>query len=279
MRICDINPHLRFASEMRYAQAYNGKPVKVRDCRLFYVIDGEAELWIGHRRYTLTAHSLAYCSAGSEYTIHTRDGFSLISLNFDLTQAHSDRTVPFAPIMEWELRSEVYADTVEDSPFLNDHLCIGSANSVYHYLESIVAEYAGEAHLYREVCGTLLKALLLELHRQDPTDIPPKIALVKDYIQQHYAENITNRALADLVGYHEYYLNRIFTAYTGTNLHEFLLKVRLNRASYLILNTDLELKAIPEKTGFRNYPHFSSYFKKAYGYAPAEYRKRLKRGI
>ena len=246
MRVCDINPHLRFASVMRYAQAYNGKSVKVKDCRIFYVTEGSAQLYIAGKSYVLAPNSLFYCCAGSEYTIATQDGFSLISLNFDLTQEHNAMIIPFSPATpgEQEWQAAVYADRVADSPFLNTHLYLSGASGLVHHL-----------------------------------DIPPKIAYVKDYIQQHYTENITNRELADLVGYHEYYLNRIFAAYTGTNLHEYLLKVRLNRASFLILNTDLDLKEIPEKTGFRNYPHFSSYFKKVYGYAPAEYRKRLKGNI
>jgi len=281
MRVCDINPHLRFASVMRYAQAYNGKPVKVKDCRIFYVTEGSAQLYIAGKSYALAPNSLFYCCAGSEYTIATQDGFSLISLNFDLTQEHNAIVIPFSPATtgEREWQAAVYADQVTDSQFLNGHLYLSGASGLVHHLESIAAEFEGNEPFFREICSTTLKALLLELHRLNPTDIPPKIAYVKDYIQQHYADNITNRELADLVGYHEYYLNRIFAAYTGTNLHEYLLKVRLNRASFLILNTDLDLKEIPEKTGFRGYPHFSSYFKKVYGYAPAEYRKRLKGNI
>jgi len=82
--------------------------------------------------------------------------------------------------------------------------------------------------------------------------------------------------LADLVGYHEYYLNRIFTAYVGQSLHAYLMNIRLSRASYLILNTDMDLKDIPEQAGFSSYPHFSAAFKRVYGYAPAKYRKHLR---
>lgn len=280
MKVCDINPHLRFASAMRYAQGYNGRHVRVRDCRIFFVTEGTAQLYIGEESYALVPHSLFFCCAGSDYTIETQGEFSLISLNFDLTQDHRDRVIPFSPwLADEEGGPAAYFDKVSDSPFLNKWLYLSGASGLQHPLERIVQEFSSNAPYHRELCGTLLKALLLELHRLNTTDIPPKVTYVKEYIEQHYAENITNKELADLVGYHEYYLNRIFSAYTGTNLHAFLVKVRLQRASFLILNSDLELKAIPEQTGFRNYPHFSSYFKKAYGYSPAEYRKRLKENI
>jgi len=54
------------------------------------------------------------------------------------------------------------------------------------------------------------------------------------------------------------------------------MNIRLSRASYLILNTDMDLKDIPEQAGFSSYPHFSAAFKRVYGYAPAKYRKHLR---
>ena len=82
-----------------------------------------------------------------------------------------------------------------------------------------------------------------------------------------------------MVGYHEYHLNRLFAKYVGMNLHQYLLKVRLNQASYLILNTEQSLQAIAAQTGFSDYAHFSHAFKQLYGYAPIQYRKQLKEKI
>lgn len=281
MNICNINPHLRFAAAMRYDQAYNGKQVKVTDCRIFYVTDGAAQLHIAGNCYALTANNLFYCCAGSKYTIEATEGFSLFTLNFDLTQEHSSATFPFPTNTDpalWD-QMPVNFQPIDDSSFLNSHLFLPSANPLLSHIENIVTEFSSNMPLSRELSGTMLKTLLIQLHRLHPSDLPPKIAFIKDYIQKNYAQNITNKDLADLVGYHEYYLNRVFCGYMGTNLHNYLLKVRLNHASFLILNTELDLNAIPELVGFRNYPHFSSYFKQTYGCSPAQYRKRLKDNI
>ena len=95
--------------------------------------------------------------------------------------------------------------------------------------------------------------------------------MVQKYIHRHYPEHITNQDLAQLAGYHEYYLNRIFRSYTGLNLHEYLIKVRMEQAAYLILNTDLPLTAIAEQVGISSYPHFSGCFKDYFGCAPSQY--------
>ena len=166
-----------------------------------------------------------------------------------------------------------------DSAFLNGHLFLENAADYLPALERIAQNFTSTDRFGRELAGAELKSLLTTLHRRDPGQLPQKVVQVQEYLQTHYARPITNKELADLAGYHEYYLNRIFTAATGQSLHRYLLNVRLNRAAYLILNTDLELQDIPEQVGFGSYPHFSGYFKQVYGCSPAQYRKQLRSNI
>lgn len=281
MEIRELNPHLRFATEMRYEMPYNRRPVKVTDCRIFYILEGKALLQMGGKEYTLAPESLFYCCAGGEYAVHTEQGFSLYSLNFDLSQTHCHQRLPISPSTDpnhWD-DLPVYFDRVQESIYLNSHLVLEKASSLAGQIKQIVKDYSSGDRYGRELSSAGLKRLLILLHRHSPAQLPPKLLLVQQYIQRNYAQPITNRQLAQLAGYHEFYLNRIFTACMGISLHGYLLKVRLAQASYLLLNTDLELQAICEQVGFSNYPHFSSYFKKAYGYAPAQYRKHLRGSI
>ena len=274
MKLCDINPHIRFAAKIHYISS--GNPVKVADCRLIYTTNGSAKLRIANQIYTLSPKSVFYCCAGSEYTIEAPEGFDPICLNFDLTQTRNDASIPFPPV-----GPEIAIDfeAVQDSDILNGHLYFENAEDLLPAFQKILDLYAQQLPHFREHGSCSLKKLLLLLHRDPKAALPPKVELVKNYIEKHYAEDITNAALAALVGYHEYYLNRTFLAHTGCSLHEYLLKVRLNQASFLMLNTDIPLKAIPEQVGFRSYPHFSNYFKQYFGLSPAEYRKNLRDSI
>ena len=85
--------------------------------------------------------------------------------------------------------------------------------------------------------------------------------------------------MAELVGYHEYHLNRLFVKHVGMSLHNYLVRYRLSQASYLILNTELSLQDIAAQTGFTSYSNFYTYYKKHYGYSPLEYRKILKGNV
>ncbi len=277
MKLCDVNPHVRFASKIHYIS--EGCHVKVTDCRLFYVTAGRANLRIANQCYDLIPQSLFYCCGGSEYTIEAPEGFHPISLNFNLTQAHNSHIFPFPPRTEGWTEMPVHYEPVENSRFLNGHYYIADASAFSDDVKRIVDKFMSGMPYSREISGCALKELLLRLHRASAPNIPDKIQIVCDYIHSHYEQDLTNRELAALAGYHEIYLNRIFQFHIGLNLHEYLLKVRLDRASYLILNTDLPLKAIPEKVGFRNYPHFSSYFSQHYGFSPSDYRKSFRRNI
>lgn len=277
MKLCDVNPHIRFASKIHHVS--EGSHVKVTDCRLFYVTDGQAVLRIANQSYTLSPRSLFYCRGGSDYILSAPEGIDLISLNFDLTQANNDRVIPFPPrTAGWE-DMLVLRDDVQDSSFLNGHYFLPDAGELSHGVFRIVDSFMSGRPYAREISGCGLKELLLRLHRTASSVIPQKVRLIRDYIDAHYAENINNQSLAAMAGYHEFYLNRIFQACIGASLHEYLLKIRLDRASYLILNTDLPLKAIPDQVGFHSYPHFSSYFKQRFGYSPGEYRKNLRGNI
>jgi len=276
MKVADMDPFVRFASLLRYVA--KGKAVRVTDCRLFYITEGSAVIQIEEKRYRLEPGCLFYCCAGSIYTIESDTPLSILCLDYDLTRSHSHFSAPFSPCDEqskWA-SMEVLYEPVADSAFLNSHFYLSDATQLQRQLEQIIDHFSDTAPFSRELCSVELKRLLLELHRLPVTPIPPKIAFVMEYIRKHYREDLTNAHLAGLVGYHAYYLNRIFTAATGTTLHSYLLRQRLNSACYLLLNTELDLKEIPEQTGFRSYPHFSSYFKQTYGVSPAEYRKQFR---
>lgn len=273
MRLSELSPFVRFAAPVR-----NGvmpTAVKVTDCRIFYVEAGSARISIGELSYPMEKGSLFYCCGGSEYTVHSQGDLTLICLNFDLDQTHCEilQPLPVSVTAEHWDQMPVFFTPVSDSGFLCRHLFLEDGTQIRHLLRELTAAYAENTELSRMLCNTLLKAILLQLHRLRPGNMPPKIALVQQYITRHYDEDITNDELARLAGYHAYYLNRAFRAHVGMSIHKYLLQVRLEQAVYLMRNTNRDLNDIAESVGFHSYPHFSGYFKQVYGTSPQAFRK------
>ena len=281
MELRQLAPFLRFAARMQYDRAFNAKAVRVTDCRLFYVLEGYGHVQIDTARYDLIPGSLLYMGAGNIYTISTESGFSLISLNFDLEEKWQHESMPISPMQNPSLWQDlpVHRSTVSDSPFLNTHLYLEDGSSLHSSMEKIVDEFSVQDPFSSAIRHSQLSLLLLRLHRLEQPKLPPKLQLVHSYIRNHYAEPLSNKELSDLVGYHDYHLNRLYVAATGLTLHEDLCAVRLDRAAMRILSSDAPLQEIAEACGFLSYPHFSACFKQTFGSSPAQYRKKLKNSI
>lgn len=270
MRLCDLDPFVRFAAGVR--NGIMNTAVKVTDCRIFYVEQGQAQIYIDGVCCNLQKNSLFYCCGGSTYRVQSQGDLQLLCINFDLDRSHSRQTLPLPVSAKQEQWGQVpvYFQPVEDSTVLNGYFFLEDGSWLYESLQELTREQGDPL-----LSGSLLKTLLLRLHRAKQRQLPPKLVLVQEYIRTNYHKEVTNEQLGALAGYHPYYLNRMFLSYTGMKLHEYLIKVRLEQAAYLILNTQLPLTAIAEQVGIRSYPHFSASFKSRYGCSPAQYRNRL----
>lgn len=93
-----------------------------------------------------------------------------------------------------------------------------------------------------------------------------------EYIEAHYQKKIPVSALAVAAGMSESHFYRKFHSYTGDSPLHYINLVRLRRAAYLLLHTDLPIKHIALETGFPSASYFVTQFTRQYGKAPGEYR-------
>lgn len=92
------------------------------------------------------------------------------------------------------------------------------------------------------------------------------------YIQSHY-QTLTLDTLAAAFHYNPSYLSRLIKKNTGQTLIEILTKLRISKASDLLLYTDLKIDDIARAVGYDSADHFSRQFKKMRGTSPSELRK------
>lgn len=281
MLFSEISPFIRFAEIIHYQTP--GVPVNVRDCRIFYILSGEAQLTIDSLVYTLKPHGMFFCCAGSVYTISS-PGMELISINFDLFQDGKNQEQPYSPrvLREQEAPLWTWDSPVEDQTLLNSHIFLPDAFFCRELLEGILTEFSTKRLLYRDNAGALLKTVLVQLLRSSAENasqgakVPEKII---DYICSHYQEPLQNALFSQMFGYHEYYLNRLFLKHTGCTIRQYILDVRIGHAKKALLNTDLPLNAIAEAVGFNSNSYFSTYFRQAVGLSPTQFRKKYKNAI
>ena len=98
------------------------------------------------------------------------------------------------------------------------------------------------------------------------------IIKVRDYIQEHYNEDISFEELAGRIGISYSYLRRLFNEELNMSITDFLNTYRIEKAKSLLKNSSLTLQKIAQRVGYNNVQSFKRYFKKYEGITPSEYR-------
>ena len=98
------------------------------------------------------------------------------------------------------------------------------------------------------------------------------IAEILRYLQQHYAEDLNLKQVADQFGYNSAYLGKKFKRTTGETFLGFLEKIRMERAGELLQSSNLMVYEVAEKVGYRNVDYFYKKFKQFFQMSPNDYR-------
>lgn len=101
---------------------------------------------------------------------------------------------------------------------------------------------------------------------------------VKNYIREHYMEDLSIRELAEVACVSQNYFSAMFKKETGQNYKAYLTSIRMEEALRLLQETDLKTYEIGEKVGYNNVRRFVDAFKQIYAMSPMEYKKSMKRG-
>jgi len=103
------------------------------------------------------------------------------------------------------------------------------------------------------------------------------IRKTREFIRTNYKKKIKLVDISKAIYLSPYYLSHIFKRETGVTLMEYLAKVRIEEAKYLLENTPLNTTRIAFQVGYSDQSYFCKVFKKSEGISPSDYRKRMKR--
>lgn len=105
-----------------------------------------------------------------------------------------------------------------------------------------------------------------------------RVRRVAIFIERHYAEPLTLKSLASIVGLNRASLATEFRRETGITVHEFLTRVRIRRAADLLQRGD-KIEPVIMLVGYRGKKNFYRHFKKQLGMTPGEFKERQLRPV
>lgn len=104
-----------------------------------------------------------------------------------------------------------------------------------------------------------------------------RILKVKNYIDEHYKDDMSLEQLADLVGMTPTAFSRYFKQRTSKNISEYIVDIRLGYAARMLIDTADSVSTICWRTGFNTLSNFNRLFRKRKGCNPTEFREKYQK--
>ena len=130
----------------------------------------------------------------------------------------------------------------------------------------------------QELCINYLKIALLDMaSRQELSGIRQTPAMktyrkCRQYIDENFSEITSVSHVANHCEINFRYMSRLFKRFSKITPHDYIMRLKLNKAGTLLLTSDLPIKDIAKIVGFDDPYHFSRNFKMHHGQSPSKYR-------
>ncbi len=231
-------------------------------------------------RITLGNH----CRIGESLLIFSEpgNGYTPRITNQLLQQAREARFKPerFGALFE-EIKTEAYSQ--EDIYRLFSILLgEGKNDSIESYREVVqqraaLADSISSCLTLDELCDDLMVLFFNEATAGDDNNRVSK--QIAEYLQEHFTDHITNQTLGTIFGYVPSYISILFRKEYDMSPSEYLTNIRIQYAKNLLINSsEILIRDVALRSGFKSQHHFSRTFKKHEGLWPTEYSTQRRDG-
>ena len=96
---------------------------------------------------------------------------------------------------------------------------------------------------------------------------------IKSFLEAEYTREVSLDGLASVFGYSKDHLIRIYKDHFGVTPHQYLIRVRMEHAAYLLENTSLSAEQVAASVGYMDFSAFYRAFYKIYQVSPRRYQR------
>lgn len=102
--------------------------------------------------------------------------------------------------------------------------------------------------------------------------LPYDLEKAINFMQSHLEEALSVEEIAQELGLSQFHFSRLFKQRTGITPHQYLIKLRLERAKHLLKNTKMAVNEIADECGFANPSHLARHLRRETGLSPKQFR-------
>ncbi len=246
---------------------------------LVYTYSGKGIHTVDGRDFPVSRGSLLFINYGSEHSFKSSEGLDFVNILIKpefISEGLKNVENAFALLALEEFKEF-------ESIINRDNCCVefwGEEQKRLEILISIIENEQNNGNSGRNLMlHSALNLLLTYVFRKMALPMKRELAVNSDllmYIKNNCSEPLRLDVIADMVGYNSAYFSRIFKEFSGKNFTEYLKAARIERAQFLLVDTDEIVSNIALQVGYSDKTKFFKDFKRIAGCSPLEYRKSKK---
>lgn len=219
---------------------------------LLYVHKGTGMYKISNIKYTAKPGDIFFCPIGIENTIYADSENPFLLSGIEIITNNNN-------YLEKNLKE-------------NNNII---ANTFLHsVIKEIISQYFANTIFSKKICDNLLTSLLFELFKLSSLNSYDIRQDILNYIQENFDKNLKHCSLSILFNYHKNTINNILIKSTGLTLKNYLIELRLKKASELLNYSNKTISEIAEICGYASTGFFSKQFKQKLNLSPLQYRNK-----
>jgi AraC-like DNA-binding protein len=245
---------------------------------MLYVKNGSYTVLLDNSKYTIEAGDLIlFCSNTTHYAFSgtlPSNSYYVLKISPAFLMEMSGREQKAEYVMRFAINRKG-----NKILWCKDEL-IGSEIKII--LDRLISEYETQGYAFEIAMKLKTMELLLAILREDDHTeansndrITELIYGVMGYIQEHYEEDIDEKALAKDFGMSYSYFSRSFKRVTSRTFKNYLNITRIRKAEQLLCRSDLSISEIATACGYNSISYFINVYRTVTGHTPYKAIKRL----
>lgn len=253
------------------------------DCWEFLYVDrGSVVVTAGSTVYFMKSGELAFHLPGEFHSFHTVGEADIIVVSFYCNSPAMHRLENKVLLLHSREKEQlkrlvdeaqqVYVHFENDPPYIR----MVKRDSAPWACDQMIKNYLEQ--LFILICrrGDNIGFSQRAIPANRPNQGPILAQRAKDYLREHYSEQISLDSLSAAFGVSVSQIKRVFREQLGQSMINYLTSLRIGQAKRLIREGNLNFTQVAEQVGYDSIYYFSSLFKKRTGITLTEYAKSLK---
>jgi len=248
---------------------------------VFCNLSGKSQVTLEGRKLNIEKDSFLISNEDQNYTleIDQKDQVETFNIHFGeafLEKAFSSLTLSEDKLLDNLLVAErpLFINRIQqtDSHFIYLIARLKGAKNDFEQEEVLYQMFYYLVRSEQEV--NHFKNMIPAIKKGSKNEILKRLLQASDYIHSYYNAPLSLEELSKVSNLSKFHFLRLFKSTYGITPYQFICKVRMKKATQLLMETKMEIREIAESVGFENPSSFSRLFYKESGFYPTQQRRR-----